>query len=101
MELKSAGSAKSSSSSSPAPIEGESFGISSVVSSCGIDVGTVPGALLKKEVKTRGEEEFSLQEKLLDKIEFSFQTQELDKVEVMENIDLLDYYLEIGFCIPK
>ena len=53
-------------------------------------------SLLKKEVKTRGEEEFSLQEKLLDKIEFSFQTQELDKVEVMENIDLLDYYLEIG-----
>ena len=53
-------------------------------------------SLLKKELKTRGEEEFILHEKLLNKIEFSFQTQELDKVEVMENIDLLDYYLEIG-----
>ena len=53
-------------------------------------------SLLKKELKTRGEEEFILHEKLLNKIEFSFQTQELDKVEVMKNIDLLDYYLEIG-----
>ena len=53
-------------------------------------------SLLKEKLKTTDIEELKQQNRLILDFEFSQQTEELTKNEILDNIDLLDYYLEIG-----
>ena len=52
--------------------------------------------IVLKKSKESSEEELSIQEELLNEINFSQQAKELSKKEALENIDIIDYYLEIG-----
>ena len=53
-------------------------------------------AILKNKIKTSDEEELKIQNELLENIQFSEKREELIKKETLNNIDILDYYLEIG-----
>ena len=53
-------------------------------------------AILKDKIKTSDEEELKIQNELLENIQFSEKREELIKKETLNNIDILDYYLEIG-----
>ena len=53
-------------------------------------------SILREKIKTTGIEDLDQQNELLEEVTLSQQTKELVKKETLENIDLLDYYLEIG-----
>ena len=53
-------------------------------------------SLLKEKLKTTDIEGLKQQNQLIQDFEFSQQTEELTKNEILDNIDILDYYLEIG-----
>ena len=53
-------------------------------------------AILKDKIKTSDEEELKIPNELLENIQFSEKREELIKKETLNNIDILDYYLEIG-----
>ena len=52
--------------------------------------------IVLKKSKESSKEELNIQEELINEINFSQQAEELSKKEALDNIDLIDYYLEIG-----
>ena len=53
-------------------------------------------SLLKEKLKITDIEELYQQNQLIEDFEFSQKTEELNKNEILDQIDILDYYLEIG-----
>ena len=53
-------------------------------------------SLLKEKLKITDIEELNQQNQLIEDFEFSQKTEELNKNEILDEIDILDYYLEIG-----